>query len=214
MSEIGLFCGTFNPVHIGHLLIAEAAREQYRLDRLLLVLSPQPPHRKGGLLDAEARYTLVQAACKTNPAFEPSRLELDRGGPSYTVDTVRAVREKYQGARVNLVIGGDNLPYLQEWHEIHDLLKMVRLLVVPRLRLVKSDSTFERTGELAMDLEHVRRLDPDVDVAPVDFAGIGISASSIREKLKRRQSILYMVPESVHEIIEHNNYYAETVGKP
>ncbi|MBK7840534.1 MAG: nicotinate (nicotinamide) nucleotide adenylyltransferase [Candidatus Obscuribacter sp.] len=214
MDEIGLFCGTFNPIHIGHLLIAEAAREQFNLDKVLFVLSPQPPHRSGGLLASEDRYKLVQAACESNPHFEPSRLELDRPGPSYTVDTAIDVQKLYPQSRINLIIGGDNLPFLKEWHNIQTLLKMVRLLVIPRLRLVDDKTSTsgisDRIGELQMDTSLARDLDASVLLEAVDFPGIGISASGIRSRLSANLSVLYMVPESVNKIILQNGFYKTT----
>ncbi len=135
MNEIGLFCGTFNPIHLGHLLIAECARDQFALSKVLFVTSPTPPHRSTGLLPGEQRHQLVQAAIQGNTRFEASRLELDRGGTSYTVDTVEQVLAAHsEPTRVNLIIGGDNLPFLKDWHRSQELLTLCRLIVVPRLR--------------------------------------------------------------------------------
>ncbi|MBX9723479.1 MAG: nicotinate-nicotinamide nucleotide adenylyltransferase, partial [Candidatus Obscuribacterales bacterium] len=120
-TEIGVFCGTFNPIHWGHLMLAEFACDQFELDRVIVVTSPNPPHRHQDLLDAEQRHELVVAACLGNGNLQPSRIELDRTGPSYTVDTLRAISEQEsknaENVRLNLIVGQDNLPFLKEWHD-------------------------------------------------------------------------------------------------
>lgn len=139
MQEIGLFCGTFNPVHLGHLLIAEAARSQFALDKVIFVVSPHPPHRNNReLLDGEARYSLLCRAIAENQYFQASDLELKRQGKSYTIDTVESLKVEFPDARISLIIGSDNLKSFDTWHRYQDLAKQVRLLVVPRLRVVQA----------------------------------------------------------------------------
>ncbi|MCA0313965.1 MAG: nicotinate-nucleotide adenylyltransferase [Candidatus Melainabacteria bacterium] len=139
MQEIGLFCGTFNPVHLGHLLIAEAARSQFALDKVIFVVSPHPPHRNNReLLDGEARYSLLCRAIAENQYFQASDLELKRQGKSYTIDTVESLKVQFPDARISLIIGSDNLKSFDTWHRYQDLAKQVRLLVVPRLRVVQA----------------------------------------------------------------------------
>jgi len=139
VQEIGLFCGTFNPVHLGHLLIAEAARSQFALDKVIFVVSPHPPHRNNReLLDGEARYSLLCRAIAENQYFQASDLELKRQGKSYTIDTVESLKVQFPDARISLIIGSDNLKSFDTWHRYQDLAKQVRLLVVPRLRVVQA----------------------------------------------------------------------------
>jgi len=215
MTEIGLFCGTFNPIHLGHLLIAECARDQFHLTKVLFVTSPLPPHRSGGLLPGRDRHAMVEAAIASNPYFEPSDLELNRAGPSYTVDTVKQVREIYgSGVRVNLIIGGDNMPFLKEWHRCEELLSSCRLIVVPRLRYIGDPITAsnsqigiiktisEAQAESGQDYGLA-----DADIAVVDFPGIAISASTIRKRVAAGKSILYMVPPEVNEIIAERKFF-------
>ncbi len=161
-TEIGVFCGTFNPIHLGHLLIAECARDQFALAKVLFVTSPRPPHRRTDLLDGEDRHLLVSAAVADNPHFEASRIELDRHGPSYTSETIRSLsklfnehsgsdeREKKleivprdvpqtgqqtrkKSHRLNLILGADNIAQISQWHDSHYLLNTCRFLVAPRL---------------------------------------------------------------------------------
>src|SRR5215471_16879606 len=106
VANIGIFCGTFNPIHLGHLLVAESARDQFDLTKVIFVTSPRPPHRNDTLLDARERLEMVGLAVANNPAFEASAIEIERPGPSYTIVTVEqliashAVRDRF-----NLLVG-------------------------------------------------------------------------------------------------------------
>jgi nicotinate-nucleotide adenylyltransferase len=203
MIEIGLFCGTFNPIHLGHLLIAECARDQFALDKVLFVTSPHPPHRQVGLLPGEERHKLVEAAVASNPFFEASRLELERTGPSYTVDTVKQIIADGT-TKVNLIIGGDNVPFLKDWHNSEELLSICRLLVVPRLRYL-SDAHNESVIQTIAESEP-EQID-GADIRIVDFPGIAISASNIRKRIGLGKTVLYMVPPEVDKLIQSNRFY-------
>ncbi len=230
MREIGLFCGTFNPIHMGHLLIAECSRDQFNLDKVLFVTSPEPPHRKIGLLPGEDRHKLVQAAVASNSNFEASRLELERPGPSYTVDTVKQVLAQEKNTRVNLIIGGDNLPFLKDWHNSDQLLSLCRLLVVPRLRYLSdvqaananlnsnyspdvvqtiTQSQPTQSQQARQDLQHA-----GADLCIVDFPGIAISASNIRKRVSLGKTVLYMVPPEVAKIIQNRGFYKDNATVP
>ena len=204
-KSVGLFCGTFNPIHLGHLLIAECARDQFDLKKIIFVTSPNPPHRKldPDLLDAEIRHELVELAIQDNPNFAASRLELERSGPSYTIDTVKQVIA--QGYEVNLIIGGDNLAYIKEWRNWRELLDLCKLLVVPRLRYL---------SDAKGDSEVLKTLDPvgDFGLPPgsfdvVEFPGIAVSASSIRKRIAQNKTVLYMVPPAVAKHIAQKKLY-------
>lgn len=204
--EIGLFCGTFNPVHVGHLLIAECARDQFALEKVIFVTSPCPPHRRDALLDGWARHEMVEAAIKSNTAFEASDLELQRDGPSYTINTVEEIDTIYSGkARINLILGGDNLHQLRDWHRVDELLSRCRILIVPRLRYVyEKDEPLIRVG-----VEPVSIADefPQAVIESVDFPGIAISGSNIRERISQGKTVLYMVPPSVNDLIKKKGYF-------
>lgn len=201
MGEIGLFCGTFNPIHIGHLIMAECARDQFALDPVLFVTSPRPPHRSSGLLDAETRHELVVAAVADNHFFQASRLEIDRAGPSYTADTIEEIRSIYDGARVNLILGEDNLPYLTQWHRAEEIIRKCRL-VVARRDFPSPNPKYEsqRPAEAGM---------AGADLQYLDFPLVPISASTIRERLFARKSVRYMVSPAVHKLIEERGLYRQ-----
>jgi nicotinate-nucleotide adenylyltransferase len=207
-QELGLFCGTFNPIHTGHLMIAECARDQFKLSKVLFVTSPNPPHRQTGLLPAEDRFELVQAAVASNTFFEASRLELDRQGPSYTIDTVKELLG--QGYSVNLIIGGDNLPFLKDWHKSQELLKLCRLLVVPRLRYLAAgdeDNKVLKTITKSPPQDPAQLKLTAKNLAIVDFSGIALSASTIRKRVAQGKTILYMVPPEVAQIITRKEHF-------
>lgn len=208
--RLGLYPGTFNPIHLGHLLIAEAARDQFQLEKVIFVTSPRPPHRTEGLLPSEDRHDIVKAATVSNPHFEASTIELERDGPSYTIDTVKEVRGNGTpdgGIEVSLIIGGDNLPFLKSWHKYEELLSICRLLVAPRLRYVTPEQSSVTLVQPETDFSDVG---VKADIHPIDFPGIAISSSTIRKRLKEGKSVLYMVPREVNELLLRNSYFVRT----
>lgn len=204
--NIGVFCGTFNPIHLGHLLIAECARDQFSLDKVIFVTSPCPPHRSDELLDGWSRHELVKAAVSDNQFFEASSIELERQGPSYTLETLKQLDTTYEGkANLNLIIGGDNLGHLKDWYKIEELFSLCRILVVPRLRYLNEDD-----GHLRMIGEETTlpQIDyPEASIEFVDFPGIAVSGSRIRERIKDNKTILYMVPLKVNELIKEHGHF-------
>ncbi len=216
MRSLGLFTGTFNPIHNGHLLIAECAQDQFRLDKVLFVTSAMPPHRKTGLLDAEARHEMVQAAIADNDHFISSRWELDREGPSFTIDTVMQAREKYgTDCKINLIIGGDNVRTLREWHKAEELIAHCRFLVAPRLvyertLVTKTSNQQEAAFIKTIDEQATGSSRYDIagaQVAVIDFPAVSISSSMVRKRLQEGRTVLYMVPKPVAAILERDGHY-------
>jgi nicotinate-nucleotide adenylyltransferase len=173
--RIGLLGGTFNPVHLGHLLLAETAREQLRLDRVLFVPSRVPPHKRTpDLLPAALRLGLVRLAIRGHHAFAASGLELSRPGVSYTIDTVRALKRRWPRATLVLLVGADLL--------------RVRWVAWEELRRLCTLAVASRVGDAPARLRGAYRL---------AMPPVGISSSDIRRRLRRGQSIRYLVPEAV-----------------
>lgn len=181
-------------------MLAEFARDQFDLEKIIVVTSPNPPHRHQDLLDAELRHELVEAACKEHEYFEPSRLELDRTGPSYTVDTLKAIKELEPDARLNLLVGQDNVPHLKEWHDSSTLISMCRLLVATRTSSVTKE-------------EVLAELSGQADVELIDFLQIPVSSSMIRTRIRSNKTILYLVPPQVNEIIQAKELYKLQAAK-
>ena len=196
MQEIGVFCGTFNPIHWGHLLLAEYARDQYNLEKVLIVTSAIPPHRSDGIIDAQFRHEMVKAACSQSPYFESSSIELERAGPSYTVDTLRYFSRVYEDARLNLILGQDNLSQLKTWHQPEALFSLCRILVASRHSAITA-------AEIAADLP------PQAQVSVIDFPNIPVSSSMVRQRLREQRSVRFLVSPAVHDLLVGSGHYCQ-----
>jgi nicotinate-nucleotide adenylyltransferase len=140
---------------------------------------------------------MVSAAVSDNPAFAPSAVELERAGPSYTFDTAHDFHLRYPECRINLLIGEDNLRFLKTWHRASELIALCRLLVAPRVMPVKDQAL-----QLALPSEL-----PHAQVHFIDFPHVEVSATSIRHRMRCGQSVRYMVPPAVAQILEREGYY-------
>ena len=190
--RIGIFGGTFDPVHRGHLEVAEAVRQALALDRMLLVVANQPWQKEGTrpVTPAADRYAMVEAATEGYPGLEPSRLELDRGGPSYTVDTVDELHRAHPGSELVLVIGSDVVPDLPTWREAGRLAGEVTLAVVGR------------PGAAAAPVPPGWR-SVGVPVAPLD-----VSSTDLRARLDAGLPVDGLVPGAVMRCIARRGLYA------
>lgn len=208
-----IFGGTFNPIHLGHLRIAEEAREVLSFGRVVFVPTHVTPHKLGeSLTPPEARYELVRRAIEGNPGFEISDIEIRRGGRSFTVDTVREFKSERPESSVSLLIGNDSFNEITSWYEYEELLGLSCLIVVPR-----PGHPVKKPAEV-LPVEVARKFWYDSETgAYVNSAGISItylnttlmdiSSSSIREKVQRGLSIRYLVPESIRTLIEEQELY-------
>ncbi len=187
--RIGILGGTFDPVHIGHLIIAEEARCRLRLDQVIFVPARTSPLKQGGdgLFDDQARYAMVCAAIASNPAFAVSRIDLDRQPPSYTVDTLRLMRaELGPQHEYYFVLGADSLLTLAEWRSPREIIRMARLAVVSR-------------PGYPPDVDRLEARIPGITAATVILEGptVGISSTDIRRRLQNGLSVRYLVPDAV-----------------
>jgi len=189
--RIGLFGGTFDPIHQGHVEVADTVRAVLDLDRMLVVVANHPWQKQDRpVTPAEDRFAMVMAALADHPGLEPSRLELDRGGPSYTIDTVRHLLDEQPGAELFVVVGADVVAALDTWHE-HELLReRVTLAVVDRPGV---DQVSPPAG-----WRSVR-----VAVSPVD-----VSSTELRTILESGGSVAGLVPEAVIRCMSERGLYA------
>lgn len=197
-KRIGLFGGTFDPPHLGHLILASEARAQLGLTRLLWMLTPIPPHKLGqSITPLEQRLRMVELAIADNPVFELSRIELDRPGPHYSLDTILEIRDRSPSADVILLIGGDSLRDLPSWHRPLDLVAACREIGVMR-----------RPGD-SVDLTALERSLPGIQpkVRFVDAPLLEIASSEIRRRVKAEEPFRYYVPAAVHEYILQQRLY-------
>jgi nicotinate-nucleotide adenylyltransferase len=195
--RLGVLGGTFDPPHLGHLILAESACDKLGLDQVLFVPAADPPHKHNlTITQIEHRLTMLAAAIGDNPRFALSDIDITRSGPHYTADTLRLLNEKYPHADLYFILGGDALRDLATWHEPAEIIKWARLAAMGRPgATLDLASIYEKLPGLADRLVFVN--------APV----IGISATLLRERLRAGHSIRYLVPDSVERyIMEHGLY--------
>ena len=194
---LGVLGGTFDPVHIGHLLFAERAREQLGLERVLWVPAGNPWRKRARKVSAaEQRLEMVRLAIQGNGAFELCAIEMERSGPSYTGETLEALRRRYGDGEWILLLGGDALMDLPNWREPGKLLELVILAVAPR-------------GELVLVDPELEALLPGLSkrVVWVDMPRIDISGTELRRRAGAGQSIRYAVPAEVAAYIQRERLY-------
>ncbi|MBI4341940.1 MAG: nicotinate (nicotinamide) nucleotide adenylyltransferase [Candidatus Omnitrophica bacterium] len=184
--KVGVFGGTFNPIHLGHLVLAETARDALSLERVVFIPTRQPPHKPAaGLLAGSVRLTLVQLAIRHHPAFVASDIELQRDGPSYTVDTVQLLHNQVPDAKLFLLVGEDMLAV--RWRAWSDLKRLCTIVVAHRPG-AKPRRTERGVCRVAM---------PQLDIASAD----------IRSRAAAGRSIRYLVPDAVARYIHQHHLY-------
>jgi nicotinate-nucleotide adenylyltransferase len=197
-GRIGVFGGTFDPPHLGHLILAAEAHAQLQLARLLWVVTAAPPHKEGAeITELKRRVEMVRLAIGDDPAFELSTIDIDRPGPHYTADTLRMVRQQHPEDQILLIIGGDSLRDLPTWHE-------------PKAVVAEADElgVMRRPGD-EIDLTGLERLLPGIaaKVRFIDAPLLEIASHEIRERARSGQPFRYYVPQGVHDYIIQNRLY-------
>ncbi len=202
MQKIAVLGGSFNPVHLAHLMMAEQARELLRLDTVLFIPARIPPHKISlSLAPAEQRLDMLRLAIAGNPAFEASDIELRREGPSFTIDTIEELRRRYgESAEICFLIGLDSVSELGTWREIR------RLAV--RCRIVPLDRPGAREPEAAALAQAVGEEEARAILSRrIRMPLMGISSSDIRARIAAGRSIRYLVPQAVEEYIQRRGLY-------
>lgn len=196
--RLGIFGGTFDPPHIGHQILAAEMLDQLDLDKVLWCITADPPHKQDqNITPVEIRTAMVEAAVKNCPAFEISRVEIDRPGPHFAVDTVKILQQQFPDAELIYMIGEDSLRDLPEWHTPLDLINAVGGFGVMRRRGAE------------IDLDAVEGLLPGLGqkVLFIVAPQIEISSSQIRERAASGKAYRYYVPEEVFRLIEKYQLY-------
>ena len=218
--DIGILGGTFNPIHNGHLIVAEQIREWFSLARIYFVPSAIPPHKEGPVPEGDHRLRMIELATDSNPYFIPSAIELERGGRSYTIDTVHQMAETLgEGHIFYFILGTDAFQDIQTWKDYRQLLQMCKFIVISRPG-ARIDQVFDALEPL---LTHpglhlvLRRIGEEegsgcidahsADIFFVPIPEIDISSSGIREKVRQGKSIRYQVPVEIKEYIERHGLY-------
>lgn len=185
--KVGLLGGTFDPIHLGHLHAAEAAREALSLDAVWFVPAGVPPHRPQAASSGRDRYAMVALATAGNPRFAVSDVEFEREGPSYTVDTLRELRRAHPDAEFVLIVGSDTFAEMDTWREHEAVFELARVAVVVR------------PGTPAL---------PDASRAvAVEGVGLPISATEIRRRAAEGRSVRYLVTDAVADFITKRSLY-------
>ncbi len=191
--KIAIMGGTFNPIHYAHLLSAEEVRDGLGYDKILFIPSARPPHKdRRDIIDPEHRYQMTLLATSDNPYFEVSRIELDRVGPSYAIQTIKELQAFYgEGCELAFIIGADSLIDFKIWKGFDEILDICRFIATTR-------------PNYCLD-----KVPPDLRnrVEYFSITGVDISATEIREHIRSGRSIQYLVPQPVLEYIERRQLY-------
>lgn len=184
----GILGGTFNPVHIGHLILAEEVREKLRLDRVVFVPTYIPPHKTSkNIAPAADRHAMIKAAIASNAHFDVSDVEIRRKGASYTIDTLREFKKRYPRDEMYFITGSDLLNYLDKWRDLKNVIALVKFVVATRP---------------GYPLEKIPSYIKTVAIRAVD-----VSAYEIRQCVKKGLSFRYLVPDSVFAYINKRKLY-------
>jgi nicotinate-nucleotide adenylyltransferase len=197
LPRIGVFGGTFDPPHIGHLILAQIACDRLNLERMVFVPAAQPPHKQDQRITAALhRFAMLQRAVQGNPRFEVSRVDMDRQGPHYTSDMLSILRAQHRGYELFFLMGADSFSELMTWRAPEWIIAQATLAVLRR------PNTAINLDALEARLPGVRER-----VVIVDAPLIEISASALREIVRKGHSIRYQVPDAVLEYINQQRLY-------
>ncbi|HLD82658.1 MAG TPA: nicotinate-nucleotide adenylyltransferase [Candidatus Omnitrophota bacterium] len=186
--KIGILGGTFNPVHLGHLILAEEAREKLKLNKVIFVPAYLPPHKDASdIAPATSRYAMIKSAIRTNKYFSVSDIEIKRDGRSYTIDSLKEFKKLYPKDALYFIIGSDLLTYLDEWKDLSRIIKMVKFVAATRP---------------GYPLEEIPSHISTIPIRAVDISGF-----EIRKAIKEKKSFRYLVPEAVFKYIAGKKLY-------
>lgn len=201
MSKIGIMGGTFNPIHYGHLLLAESAYEQFSLDTVLIMPNKHPQYRMiSSEISEEHRTKMIQLAITSNSHFQLSYEELNRDGATYTVDTLRALTTRHPDNSYYFIMGADSLFHFESWKDTKDICRLCEIIAAPRV------------GQVSADLES--QIDYlcakfDARIHLLNSPNLDISSHGIRKKIRNHQTFKYLLPETVEEYIREHRLYLE-----
>ncbi len=203
MNRLGIMGGTFDPIHYGHLVAAEMARSKFNLSKVLFIPSGTPPHKdRSDISAASLRYEMIERAIQDNPSFDISAIELERKGPSYTVDTLRVLRDLWPEHDLYFITGSDVLREIFSWREVEEILLMTEFIGAARPGFDASDFL------LKVQQEH-----PETQgkIHYLEVPALAISSTDIRTRVKDGQPIRYLLPEPVRLFIQEHGLYTDEI---
>lgn len=206
MSRIGIMGGTFNPIHQGHLMLAQKAYEQFNLDKVLVIPNKLPAYKEQDeLLDSRQRSRMVQLAIDDFPYMEFSDLELTRSGATYTIDTLQELKQKYPNDKLYFILGGDSLMDLHKWRAYQDILTLAVILCARR-----NDADIPELEQAKKRLLHTV---PTAEIYIMDTPMMDISSTEIRDHLQAGDQEPRWVPEAVLTFIQEHHLYTDETTK-
>lgn len=201
MNKVGIMGGTFNPIHFGHLFLAENAYEQVGLDQIIFMPSKNPPHKaKPELITEQQRVDMISLAIKDNPHFTLSTMELERDGYTYTADTLSILKKENPNMEYYFLIGADSLFMLPKWKDPQIILGLCTIVAASRDHV-----DYEKLEEQARYLRNTF----GASIIIIKMPTIQISSANIRDRVANKETIRYYVPQAVNEYIEANQLYQE-----
>lgn len=186
MKKVGILGGTFDPPHIGHLIIAEEVRRALALEEIWFIPSYEPPHKAKATIDAKTRLNMLSLSIEDNRSFKVNPIEIQRQEKSYTIHTMKILTEQNPQIKFYFIIGADMVEYLPNWYKIDELIELV---------------TFVGVGREGYSIES------SYPVVPVEIPMINISSSMLRERLQKGESAKYLIPEQVYRYIKEHRLY-------
>lgn len=194
--------GTFDPIHYGHLVTAEAVRDQFKLDKVLFMPTGNPPHKMNrATSDPNHRYLMTVLATITNPYFEVSKLEIDRAGITYTVDTIKELRRIYgDDAEIYFITGADAVLEIFTWYNVEELFKICTFVAATRPGFHGKDME-QKLNEIKSKYKE--------EIFSIEVPSLAISSTDIRSRIKNGKTIRYLLPEAVEHYIRNNTLYLE-----
>ncbi|MEA4902310.1 nicotinate-nucleotide adenylyltransferase [Desulfitobacterium sp.] len=200
-KRLGIMGGTFDPIHYGHLVAAEMARNEFALERVIFIPTGIPPHKRGRKITcSEYRYAMVSLAIADNELFDISRIELDRMGLTYTVDTLRLMQEQYSDFELYFITGADAFREIFTWHNPNEVLALTQFIGASRPGF--DADTF---------LKRIQQEYPEfyARMHSLEVPALAISSTDIRARVKKGQSIRYLLPEPVRLYIKEKGLYRD-----
>jgi nicotinate-nucleotide adenylyltransferase len=201
VSRLGIMGGTFDPIHYGHLVAAEGARYEYGLEKVIFIPAGQPPHKLNiKLTEPWRRFEMTRLAVATNPYFQEMSIEIERPGPSYTIDTVLEISRLFPGAQVYFITGADAVFEILSWKRVEQLLSICKFIAATRPGY-NLDEMWRKRGTLSQDFKK--------NVFYMEVPALAISSTDIRQRVREGRPVKYLLPETVEEYITSNNIYRD-----
>lgn len=201
MYCVGIMGGTFDPIHYGHLVTAEGVRYEYGLQKVIFVPAGRPPHKLNyKITDPRHRYNMTRLAVSSNRFFDILPLEIERPGPSYSIDTVRDISRLYPAAKIFFITGADAVMEILTWKDVEQLLAICNFIAAtrPGYRLDGLREVLERLPPVSRE-----------NIFTIEVPALAISSTDIRQRVREGKPIKYLIPEPVEDYIEKNRLYRD-----